>query len=1165
MSAADAHAHAYDEAKHPRGARGRFAGGGTATIVQPRSLTRGEAWQRTGAKLPGIPIGYTGSREKELPVGSFTHHQLKAQVPDAMSADDHRELVGSLVSVIANERSGAIEKGHERRLIPDGTERHTINRAYNHAAMHSLHSFGTHDYDFKMDDHLKAELTPLVPFMRYAHRRVKDVMLAKHKGKWRPYREAFGQPFNDLRRDKITGAIRKRVRPNQELIKRISPVTVLATGGTAALAALGVGAAIHNRLKEARDKDGRWKKSAVTSRLTGRDYVENPLTTGEKIGLGAVGAGLGLAALVGPRAFRQGELSAATATVARGTGVLNVKSAARSWRDLGAHAADIVTQPTAVGKVPTGKQLRRQFARDSFIARERLIAVGHDGKVLTSLRGQATSVGGGTSARARKKSQDAMNQLKSGNVARTYHNHPVDAVPSEGDRRMADRIARHLAQYGKRPTTEYVYGISRVKGGANHGKTRVRLTRYDGNIDNLEEMSIAQQFAAAFRDRPDPTEARWIKAKKTGISNYRTHYVEKLAKAEARDHKGRWTSGGIAAAAAVGIGAGLALLALPRALRQRELAAYVPRANLDVRNTKVLNTASLIRGWRHLGNHAVDIVTNPTGAGKRPTGKQIRRQFARDAFMARERTITVGRDGKVRQSIRGTATAGVRIDDPKLAAYATDAEAGNVGRMYHNHPVDAAPSLQDAEVHNNLKEMARAHGRSAPVTHVYGFGRVATGAKAGKTRVRVTRFDDADDAVIDRSPFDIPILHEDFFDWSPEEQSAHYDTIRDSMVKKPSRPNPKEADWKAARAAGKSNYRTRYVEKLHKRFHSATHPAAYAMLPDALKHLVPPPNPLEMAAIEHDPTMPPHVKAIMPMTRNILSSIGWANKGPQRQNARRHARSKLIADPNVPLSHALAKAWAQQARGAGGRWVAGAGAGAIVLGGALAYKDAKRLWRIHHIHSLLRRNARLGQPADTRGTTHLRLRSLLPDAHVHLGDIVHRRAARGKTPNEHVVGRQFLRDSAMVRERMILTDKAGKVLLNIPGDAAGVAFRSMSEANRFLRHMTRGEIATTYHNHPLDAVPSISDVLAHRMITEAAQAAGADEPVSYVYSHGRIGPKTRTRITRYDGKIEADGNDAEAGRNLTVADWEKAQGTGSTYHTTFVEKLAKRWAENRTG
>ena len=915
MSAADAHAHAYDEAKHPRGARGRFAGGGTATIVQPRSLTRGEAWQRTGAKLPGIPIGYTGSREKELPVGSFTHHQLKAQVPDAMSADDHRELVGSLVSVIANERSGAIEKGHERRLIPDGTERHTINRAYNHAAMHSLHSFGTHDYDFKMDDHLKAELTPLVPFMRYAHRRVKDVMLAKHKGKWRPYREAFGQPFNDLRRDKITGAIRKRVRPNQELIKRISPVTVLATGGTAALAALGVGAAIHNRLKEARDKDGRWKKSAVTSRLTGRDYVE------------------------------------------------------------------------------------------------------------------------------------------------------------------------------------------------------------------------------------------------------------KLAKAEARDHKGRWTSGGIAAAAAVGIGAGLALLALPRALRQRELAAYVPRANLDVRNTKVLNTASLIRGWRHLGNHAVDIVTNPTGAGKRPTGKQIRRQFARDAFMARERTITVGRDGKVRQSIRGTATAGVRIDDPKLAAYATDAEAGNVGRMYHNHPVDAAPSLQDAEVHLNLKEMARAHGRSAPVTHVYGFGRVATGAKAGKTRVRVTRFDDADDAVIDRSPFafDIPSLPEDFFDWSPEEQSAHYDTIRDSMVKKPSRPNPKEADWKAARAAGKSNYRTRYVEKLHKRFHSATHPAAYAMLPDALKHLVPPPNPLEMAAIEHDPTMPPHVKAIMPMTRNILSSIGWANKGPQRQNARRHARSKLIADPNVPLSHALAKAWAQQARGAGGRWVAGAGAGAIVLGGALAYKDAKRLWRIHHIHSLLRRNARLGQPADTRGTTHLRLRSLLPDAHVHLGDIVHRRAARGKTPNEHVVGRQFLRDSAMVRERMILTDKAGKVLLNIPGDAAGVAFRSMSEANRFLRHMTRGEIATTYHNHPLDAVPSISDVLAHRMITEAAQAAGADEPVSYVYSHGRIGPKTRTRITRYDGKIEADGNDAEAGRNLTVADWEKAQGTGSTYHTTFVEKLAKRWAENRTG
>jgi hypothetical protein len=46
-------------------------------------------------------------------------------------------------------------------MIPEGTPRRSINRAYNHAAMLALHDFGVMDYDFHMPDDVKAELQPL--------------------------------------------------------------------------------------------------------------------------------------------------------------------------------------------------------------------------------------------------------------------------------------------------------------------------------------------------------------------------------------------------------------------------------------------------------------------------------------------------------------------------------------------------------------------------------------------------------------------------------------------------------------------------------------------------------------------------------------------------------------------------------------------------------------------------------------------------------------------------------------------------------------------------------------------------------------------------------------------------------------------------------------------
>jgi hypothetical protein len=222
------------EAKHKRDQGGRFAGmdhGNTPSFspkrisVPPmRSMTRGESWQRTGIKIAELPTSYTGSRDREMPVGSFTHHSWKPQIPAKGNPADHERLVKSLVSVIQANKPGTISRAQEQGLIPEGTPRRTVLRAFHHASLLGLHDYGVGKYDFKMDDDLKAEMKPLEGFMRYARRRVKSSMLGTERGGWRPYRAEFGQSFPtpkiDKRPDSPTfGQERKRVPPNDVLVK----------------------------------------------------------------------------------------------------------------------------------------------------------------------------------------------------------------------------------------------------------------------------------------------------------------------------------------------------------------------------------------------------------------------------------------------------------------------------------------------------------------------------------------------------------------------------------------------------------------------------------------------------------------------------------------------------------------------------------------------------------------------------------------------------------------------------------------------------------------------------------------------------------------------------------------------------------------------------------
>jgi hypothetical protein len=152
------------------------------------------------------------------------HQDVVITNPKAL-AEAHRHpqmrtIIQHAVQVVRDHQTGAIEKGTEQGLIPEGTRPGTVVRAYKHAALRALHRAGLGDYDTRMDEAAKAEFRPLVGFMRYAHRRVFDHLnQGQLKGKWQPFRDEYGQLFRQKKHGKLTGKERMRMRPVEEFIK----------------------------------------------------------------------------------------------------------------------------------------------------------------------------------------------------------------------------------------------------------------------------------------------------------------------------------------------------------------------------------------------------------------------------------------------------------------------------------------------------------------------------------------------------------------------------------------------------------------------------------------------------------------------------------------------------------------------------------------------------------------------------------------------------------------------------------------------------------------------------------------------------------------------------------------------------------------------------------
>jgi hypothetical protein len=154
----------------------------------------------------------------------------------------------------------------------------------------------------------------------------------------------------------------------------------------------------------------------------------------------------------------------------RGTSSMGVRDLWRARSSIPDHVRDIIRRPTAEGKTPTGKELRRQFARDSFWGRERMIVTGDKGKVLANAKGNALAVQ--LDPRQQKVFEDS---IKTQDKLKTFHNHAVDTVPSPPDARLSMGLNLARRDAGKKPASNYVYSHGQTKG----GKTRTRITRFD--------------------------------------------------------------------------------------------------------------------------------------------------------------------------------------------------------------------------------------------------------------------------------------------------------------------------------------------------------------------------------------------------------------------------------------------------------------------------------------------------------------------------------------------------------------------------------------------------------------------------------------------------------------------------------------------------------------
>lgn len=252
-------AHASAEAR-----RGRYHGTDTGAAPGVRQSAWGQIGEARGRQLPGGPSGRLGSNLRGLAAVSRKHDaefrgvtpvstrwfKADPQQPKDMSEEQYHDLARRASALTRALRDPILLRGQEHGLIPKDTDPRHVKLAFNHARNLALHDAGLFRYDFGFSEEDKPKLKELVPFMRYARRRMINDLRTNYKGQWKQFKEEFGEPFIDKKTgeqkvNRVTGEKRFRFYPHMEYVKSdqgelgkaVLPGSALAAGAGTALRA----------------------------------------------------------------------------------------------------------------------------------------------------------------------------------------------------------------------------------------------------------------------------------------------------------------------------------------------------------------------------------------------------------------------------------------------------------------------------------------------------------------------------------------------------------------------------------------------------------------------------------------------------------------------------------------------------------------------------------------------------------------------------------------------------------------------------------------------------------------------------------------------------------------------------------------------------------------
>lgn len=221
-------AHASVEAR-----RGRYHGTDDGAAPGVRQAAWGQAGDARGRQLPGGPGNRLGSplrgfitvpRNKDpefRDVSPVSGRWFKAapQRPKGMSEEQYHDLARKAGAMTRALRDAILLRGQESGLIPQGADPRHVKLAFTHARNLALHDAGLFRYDFGFAEDDKPALRQMVPFMRYARRRMINDLRAGFKGQWKQFKDEYGHEFADRRTDPRTGEVRRRFYPHMEYVK----------------------------------------------------------------------------------------------------------------------------------------------------------------------------------------------------------------------------------------------------------------------------------------------------------------------------------------------------------------------------------------------------------------------------------------------------------------------------------------------------------------------------------------------------------------------------------------------------------------------------------------------------------------------------------------------------------------------------------------------------------------------------------------------------------------------------------------------------------------------------------------------------------------------------------------------------------------------------------